>query len=160
LPCAGARVTIPNSRTDTIPCHKPREGHPATFSEISLRIREQFRNLLETHTPVWQVALHGSEKNSSEEGHMPPIRNRLRSVETPDGSVVLNVENGKMFRLNPMGMRILSLLSQGVPTDRISEEISREFGVDLETVREDVRNFFMSLNDSGLVDSDVTVSHL
>ena len=91
---------------------------------------------------------------------MPPIRNRLRSVETPDGSVVLNVENGKMFRLNPMGMRILSLLSQGVPTDRISEEISREFGVDLETVREDVRNFFMSLNDSGLVDSDVTVSHL
>ena len=91
---------------------------------------------------------------------MPPIRNRLRSVETPDGSVVLNVENGKMFRLNPIGMRILSLLDQGVPTDRISEEISREFGVDLETVREDVRNFFMSLNDSGLVDSDVTVSHL
>jgi len=91
---------------------------------------------------------------------MPPIRNRLRTVETPDGSVVLNVEDGKMFRLNPIGMRILSLLDQGVPTDRISEEISREFGVDLETVREDVRNFFMSLNDSGLVDSDVTVSHL
>ena len=84
----------------------------------------------------------------------------MRSVDTPDGSVVLNVENGKMFRLNPIGMRILSLLNQGVPTDRISEEISREFGVDLETVREDVRNFFMSLNDSGLVDSDVTVSHL
>jgi hypothetical protein len=91
---------------------------------------------------------------------MPPIRNRLRTVETPDGSVVLNVEDGKMFRLNPIGMRILSLLDQGVPTDRISEEISREYDVDLETVREDVRNFFISLNDCGLIDSDVTVSHL
>jgi len=83
----------------------------------------------------------------------------LRSVDTPDGSVVLNVENGKMFRLNPIGMRILSLLNQGVPTDRISEEISRDYGVDLETVREDVRNFFTSLNDRGLVGSDATLSH-
>ena len=91
---------------------------------------------------------------------MPPIGDRFRSVDTPDGSVLLNVEDGKMFRLNPIGMRILSLLNQGVPADRISEEISRDYGVDLETVREDVRNFFKSLNDSGLVDSDVTVSHL
>jgi Coenzyme PQQ synthesis protein D (PqqD) len=90
---------------------------------------------------------------------MPPIGDRFRSVDTPDGSVVLNVEDGKMFRLNPIGMRILSLLNQRVPTDRISEEISRDYAVDLETVREDVRNFFRSLNDCGLVDSDVTASH-
>jgi hypothetical protein len=80
-------------------------------------------------------------------------------VDTPDGSIFLNVEDGKMFRLNPIGMRILSLLNRGVPADRISEEISRDYGVDLETVREDVRNFFKSLNDSGLVDSKVTASH-
>jgi hypothetical protein len=90
---------------------------------------------------------------------MPPIGDRFRSVDTPEGSVLLNVEDGKMFRLNPIGMRILSLLNQGVPTDRISEEISRDYGVELETVREDVRNFFKSLNDSGLVDSNVTASH-
>lgn len=83
---------------------------------------------------------------------------RFRSVDTPDGSVILNVENGKMFRLNAIGMRILSLLNQSVPTDRISEEISREYSVDLETVREDVRNFFTSLNNSGLIHSGTTAS--
>lgn len=55
------RVRIPNSRTDTTSCPKSREGLPATFLAFSLRIREQFPNLLETHTPVWQVALDGSE---------------------------------------------------------------------------------------------------
>jgi hypothetical protein len=90
---------------------------------------------------------------------MPPIGDRFRSVDTPEGSVLLNVENGKMFRLNPIGMRILSLLNRGVPTDRISEEISRDYHIDLETVREDVRTFLTSLNDCGLVDSDVTRSH-
>ncbi|MGB2667656.1 MAG: PqqD family protein [Candidatus Acidiferrum sp.] len=83
---------------------------------------------------------------------------RFRSVDTPDGSVILNVENGKMFRLNAIGMRILSLLNQSVPTDRISEEISRDYSVDLETVREDVRNFFTSLNNSGLIHSGTTAS--
>ena len=83
---------------------------------------------------------------------------RFRSVDTPDGSVILNLENGKMFRLNAIGMRILSLLNEGVPTDRISEEISRDYSVDLETVREDVRNFFTSLNDSGLIHSGTTAS--
>lgn len=90
---------------------------------------------------------------------MPPIGDRFRTVDTPDGSVVLNVLSGKMFRLNPIGMRILSLLNQGIPTDRISREISRDYGVDLGTVREDLRTFLTSLNDSGLVDSDVTRSH-
>jgi hypothetical protein len=56
------RVTIPNSRTDTTSGPKSREGLPATFFAFSLRIREQLPNLLETHTPVWQVALDGSEK--------------------------------------------------------------------------------------------------
>ncbi len=83
---------------------------------------------------------------------------RFRSVDTPDGSVILNVRNGKMFRLNPIGMRILSLLNQGVPTDRISEEISRDYSVDLETVREDLGNFFTSLNNSGLIHSGTTAS--
>lgn len=83
---------------------------------------------------------------------------RFRSVDTPDGSVILDVRNGKMFRLNPIGMRILSLLNQGVPADRISKEISRDYSVDLETVREDVRNFFTSLNNSGLIHSGTTAS--
>jgi ubiquitin-protein ligase len=81
---------------------------------------------------------------------------RFRSVDTPDGSVLLNVENGKMFRLNAIGMRILSLLNQRVPTDRISEEISRDYSVDPETVREDVRDFCTSLNNSGLIHSGTT----
>ncbi len=93
----------------------------------------------------------GAADGASNEGSMAPSRDKFRSVDTADGGVVLDVETGKMFRLNPTGMRMLTLLQQGIPADRIAEEISRECGVDPQTVCEDLRNFSSSLAERGLL---------
>ena len=88
------------------------------------------------------------------EGAMALLPNRFRSVDTADGGVVLDVETGKMFHLNPTGMRMLTLLQQGIPADRIAEEISRECGVNPQTVCEDLGAFSKSLVERGLLASD------
>jgi hypothetical protein len=91
---------------------------------------------------------------------MRRVLEQLRSVDTPDGTVVLDVETGKMFRLNPVGAQILRLLEQGTPIGQIEEVISREYNVEFETVREDVRHFFTALAACGLVDRNAADSSL
>jgi PqqD family protein of HPr-rel-A system len=83
---------------------------------------------------------------------MAALLDRLRSVDSPDGGVVLNIENGKMFRLNPIGMRILARLNQGTPAADIVDEISRDYSVDPQIAREDFKTFLAALQACGLVD--------
>jgi hypothetical protein len=79
--------------------------------------------------------------------------NDLRRVSSPDGSIVLNVRRGTMFRVNPMGTRILDLLEQGVCPTKIAEQIGGEFEVPLEIVRNDLRIFLQSLRAYGVIES-------
>jgi hypothetical protein len=89
---------------------------------------------------------------------MSSASDRFRSASTPDGSVVLNVEDGKMFRLNPIGSLILTLLNTGTPIPQVLEEISRQCHVEVETIREDVLHFFSTLDALGLLDRNQTES--
>jgi hypothetical protein len=128
----------------------------------SLHIREHFRELLESRAPVWQFAIGGCG-NRRRPGQKVPMRRvlkQLRSVDTPDGTVVLDVETGKMFRLNPIGAQILCLLKQSAPIGQVEEVISREYHVEIETAREDVRHFLTALADCGLVDRNAADSGL
>ena len=86
-----------------------------------------------------------------EAGVMAGLLDRLRSVDSPDGGVVLDIENGKMFRFNPIGMRILSRLNHGTPAADIIAEISRDYSVDPQIARQDFENFLASLQGCGLV---------
>jgi hypothetical protein len=87
---------------------------------------------------------------------MSSASDRLRSASTPDGSVVLNVENGKIFRLNPIGSLILTRLNTGTPIPQVLEEISRQCHVQVETIRDDVLHFLSTLDAFGLLDRDAT----
>ena len=91
---------------------------------------------------------------------MRPVLERLRSADTADGSVVLDVETGKMFRLNPIGAQILGLLKQDTPLPRVVEMISQQYNVEVEAVRADVLHFFTALVNCGLVDRDAADSCL
>jgi hypothetical protein len=88
------------------------------------------------------------------------VLEQLRCVDTPDGTVVLDVETGKMFRLNPVGAQILRLLKQGTPIGQVEEVISREYHVEIEAVRKDVRHFFTALAACGLADRNAADSGL
>jgi len=64
---------------------------------------------------------------------------------------VLDIHQGQMFNLNPVGSRILELLESGATEAEIVDTISREFSASRETVEMDVREFIGSLKEHKLV---------
>lgn len=57
-----------------------------------------------------------------------------------------------MFRLNPLGSKILDLLDRGESLPRIAEQISAEFGVALDVVQTDLKEFLDALELHGVLD--------
>ena len=64
---------------------------------------------------------------------------------------MLDIHQGQMFNLNPVGSRILELLERGTSEGDIVEAISREFSASRDTVENDVRQFLGSLKEHKLV---------
>lgn len=64
---------------------------------------------------------------------------------------MLDIHQGQMFNLNPVGSRILELLESGSAEADIVETISREFNANRDTVEDDVREFIGSLKEHKLV---------
>jgi len=64
---------------------------------------------------------------------------------------VLDIHQGQMFNLNPVGSRILELLESGSTEVDIVEMVSREFNASREMVENDVREFIGSLKEQKLV---------
>lgn len=81
------------------------------------------------------------------------LSEQIRSTHDQDGAVLLDIRQGQMFRLNPVASRILELLKLGYPESRITDEISREFGADRETVKNDLGEFLAHLETYGLLES-------
>jgi hypothetical protein len=76
----------------------------------------------------------------------------VRSVFSQDGAVLMEIKQGMMYTSNPVGGRILKLLSQGVPAESVVETISRECSTPQETVRRDLERFVEQLRSYGLVE--------
>jgi hypothetical protein len=81
------------------------------------------------------------------------LSEQIRSTHGQDGAVLLDIRQGQMFRLNPVGSRMFELLKLGYPESRIADEISREFGAGRETVKSDLREFLAHLETLGLLES-------
>ena len=64
---------------------------------------------------------------------------------------MLDIHQGQMFNLNPVGSRILELLESGSTEVDIVEMVSREFNASREMVENDVREFIGSLKEHKLV---------
>ncbi len=75
----------------------------------------------------------------------------VRSVFSQDGAVLMEIKQGMMFTSNPVGGRILELLSQGASDDAVVDTISRECEAPPETVREDLASFVEQLRSYGIV---------
>lgn len=70
----------------------------------------------------------------------------LRSTQTADGRILLDVRHGQMFSLNVVGSKILELIEQGWDEARIAEEISRAYATTIEVARTDVHDFIEALH--------------
>lgn len=75
----------------------------------------------------------------------------VRSTSNEDGGIVLDINQGKIFRLNGIGALIFDRLKRRQTSTQIVNEISREFKVSAEIVEIDVIEFLESLQRQGLV---------
>lgn len=69
----------------------------------------------------------------------------IRSTQSPDGTLLLDVHEGRLFSINPTGSKILDLLKEGRNEVQIADEIARSYGVTVESVRSDVHEFINAL---------------
>ena len=73
------------------------------------------------------------------------ICNAVRSTQTQDGSILLDIHHGQMLCLNLVGSKILELLQCGYDETRIAEEISNSYGVAKDVASGDVHEFLDAL---------------
>jgi hypothetical protein len=80
------------------------------------------------------------------------VSDRVHSTRNQDGAILLDIRQGKMFKVNFVGSRILELLRNGSTESAITDQISREFGVGRELAESDVRQFLLDLKKGHLVE--------
>jgi hypothetical protein len=87
---------------------------------------------------------------------MLKVSDNVRSTHSQDGGILLDIRRGRIYGLNFAGSRILELLRQNYEEAQIPEEISRQFGISLETAAADVREFLDSLEKHKIVERSGT----
>jgi hypothetical protein len=68
-----------------------------------------------------------------------------------DETVLLNLDNGTYYGLDPVGTRICALLQQDRSPAEICRLLGAEYEVEQETVENDVRSFLTDLKTHGIV---------
>jgi Coenzyme PQQ synthesis protein D (PqqD) len=76
----------------------------------------------------------------------------VRSTHNQDGGIVLDICQGRIFALNPLGSRILSSLEAGIGPERIIDGLIQEFGVSREIIEADVQEFLATLREYCLLE--------
>ena len=84
---------------------------------------------------------------------MARFSDTIRRISNADGSIVLDLARGTMFRLNPAGAKILDLLEQGFSPTQVAERLSVECDVPIGVVENDLRHFLESLETHGVIHS-------
>lgn len=82
---------------------------------------------------------------------MHEISAGVRTTRNEDGGIVLDIDHGQMFRLNPVGALILESLGKGCAEAEIAQEIARHYNIREETASVDIREFLQSLEKHKLV---------
>lgn len=80
------------------------------------------------------------------------VRDTVRSTHDQDGAVVLDIAQGKIYRLNRVGSRVLESLETSLSEAEIAHRVTREFGVSHDTAESDTREFIRQLQRIGLLE--------
>lgn len=88
---------------------------------------------------------HSEHSSDLRNNDVYEVATGVRTTGNEDGGIVLDIDQGQMFRLNPVGAQILELLSKGLEDADIAHEITRQYGIEEIVVLADVREFLSSL---------------
>ena len=73
------------------------------------------------------------------------------SCDLDDEAVILSLEKGVYYSLNPCGNRIWSLIQKPVKVGKIRDTLLEEYDIDKETCEEDLLSLLGDLNREGLI---------
>lgn len=88
---------------------------------------------------------------------MYEVSTGVRITRNEDGGVVLDILNGQIFRLNPVGILILGSLSNGCDVPEIAGDIVHRYNISEEIALSDIRDFLQSLQGHGIIRSGKTL---
>lgn len=75
----------------------------------------------------------------------------VRETASEDGAVLLDIEQGICFSLNPVGLRIWELLKKRYSVDRIADALAQDFPVPRSQLLSDVVEFLQALEAKQLI---------
>ena len=75
----------------------------------------------------------------------------VRETASEDGAVLLDIEQGICFSLNPVGLKIWELLKKRYSVDQIADALAQDFAVQRSQILSDVVEFLQSLEAKRLI---------
>jgi hypothetical protein len=75
----------------------------------------------------------------------------VRETASEDGAVLLDIEQGICFSLNPVGLRIWELLKKRCSLDQIADALAQEFSVPRSQLLADASEFVEALEAQHLI---------
>ncbi len=75
----------------------------------------------------------------------------VRETTSEDGAVLLDIEQGVCFSLNPVGLRIWELLKKRSSLDQIADALGQEFSIPRSQLLSDAREFIDALEAKQLI---------
>jgi hypothetical protein len=75
----------------------------------------------------------------------------VRETASEDGAVLLDIEQGICFSLNPVGLRIWELLKERCSIDQIADALGQEFAVPRSQLLSDASEFVRALEAQHLI---------
>jgi hypothetical protein len=106
-------------------------------------------NTAPTHEPGKDLAANGNAAGKNE--RYQPVKQHLYS-DLKGEAVILNMENGKYYGLNGVGVSIWKALSDAASVTEIESAILAEYEVDAETCRAEVQAFVSQMLDEKLIE--------
>jgi Coenzyme PQQ synthesis protein D (PqqD) len=79
------------------------------------------------------------------------ISKSVRLTKSRDGGILLDMERGGIFSLNPVATRVIELLGREQSVSSLVDQISHEFGIS-ERLAPDVVDFLSTLRDERMLE--------
>jgi Coenzyme PQQ synthesis protein D (PqqD) len=79
------------------------------------------------------------------------ISSGVRETASEDGAVLLDIEQGICFSLNPVGLRIWGMLKNRQSVDQIADTLAQDFPVPRSQLISDVVEFLQALEAKSLI---------
>ena len=68
-----------------------------------------------------------------------------------DGSVIINLESGKVFSLNGVGAKVWTMIEQGLTFEGLLDSLAGEYDLPRQRLQDDLKTFIHELERKGLV---------